>query len=180
MRTFKSTVLSLFIIAVAAHGAVACGGGEDGSGVEGGTGGPGGPNGGPDLGNPDPVGGEGMLTGMLDGGTVPLTPEQVEDIEGAACTGWVAEGENLPAVLQLVVDVSQSMEDEAPGGGNQNKWQVTRDALREALDTLPASTAAGVLYYPNQNVELDTEPRDIDACVNVDAMIPIDLLGAQG
>lgn len=180
MRTLKSTTLSVFIAALAAHGAVACGSDEDGSGVNGNNGPGGGGIDQPDLGEEPEVGPGGMLSGDHDGGTTPLTPEQIDNIENAACTGWSVEGENLPAVLQLVVDVSQSMEEDAPGGGNQNKWEVTREALRDALETLPASTAAGVLYYPNRQVELDTEPRDIDACVNVNAMIPIDELGAQG
>jgi hypothetical protein len=177
MRTFKSTILPVFIAALAAHSAVACGGGDDGSGVEGGPGGQNTPNQ-PDLGL-DPNAPSGSLNGNLNGGTTELSPEDVENITNAACAGWVGEGENLPAVLQLVVDVSGSMEDDAPGGGG-SKWDVTREALRDALETLPASAAAGVLYYPNRNNELSTDPRPVDECVNVDAMIPIDLLGAQG
>ncbi len=182
MRVSKSRAFPLFVAAFMAHGAFACGG-SDGSevGVKGS-----GPNGsgagGPNLGNVGSGSGvNGTLTGMHDGGTVPLTPEQVADIEDAACTGWAAEGENLPAVLQLVVDVSRSMEDDAPGAGRgQSKWDVTREALRDALVALPASASAGVLYYPNQAVELADQARDVDACVNVDAIIPIAPLGAQG
>jgi hypothetical protein len=176
MRTFKSTILPVFIATLAAYTAVACGG-DDGSGVEGGPGDPNTPNQ-PDLGL-DPNAPGGGLTGAHNGGTIELTPEEVEDINNAACAGWVGEGENLPAILQLVVDVSGSMEEDAPGGGG-SKWDVTREALRDALVALPASAAVGVLYYPNRNNELSTEPRDVDECVNVDAMIPIDLLGAQG
>ncbi|HEV8246566.1 MAG TPA: vWA domain-containing protein, partial [Polyangiaceae bacterium] len=91
------------------------------------------------------------------------------------------EGEELPAVLQLVVDVSGSMDDPAPGADNgDSKWDVTRKALRNAIDAMPDSVSVGVLYYPNRDVSDSTDPRPVDRCVNVDAMIPIDMLGPQG
>src|SRR5688572_10999951 len=114
MRTLKSTILPVFIATLAAYGAVACGG-DDGSGVEGGPGDPNTPEQ-PDLGL-DPNAPGGGLTGAHNGGTRELTPQEVENINNAACAGWAGEGENLPAVLELVVDVSGSMEDDAPGGG---------------------------------------------------------------
>ncbi|HYJ07763.1 MAG TPA: vWA domain-containing protein [Polyangiaceae bacterium] len=177
MRTVKSTALSVIIAALVGQGAVACGSDDGDNGGEGNNG-PGGSNQ-PNLGNPE-VAPAGMLSGNHNGGTRDLTPQEVDNIENAACTGWSAEGENLPAVLQLVVDVSQSMTEPAPGGGNRNKWQVTREALRTAIDNLPASTAAGVLYYPNRSVELESTPRDVQECVDVEEMIPIAELGAQG
>jgi hypothetical protein len=111
-----------------------------------------------------------------EGGKVDLTSEDITAIEQAACTGWAAEGENLPATLELVVDVSFSMTETAPGT-NESKWEVTHDALREAVQDLPASVAVGVLYYPNQDVQLSAETQPIDACVNVDEMVPIQQLG---
>lgn len=132
--------------------------------------------------NLNPLGGSGgskLGPGEHDGGTVPLTPEQVEDIEGGACAGWTTEGEALPAVLMLVVDVSGSMESNAPGS-NQSKWEVTHDALSNAIDTLGAETAVGVLYYPNRGTSESNSPRMVDACVNVDELVPIEPLGAQG
>jgi hypothetical protein len=111
-----------------------------------------------------------------EGGKVDLTSEQIQDLEQASCTGWSAEGENLPATLELVVDVSYSMTEQAPGT-NQSKWEVTHDALREAVQDLPASVAVGVLYYPNQDVQLSPTTQPIDACVNVDEMVPIQQLG---
>ncbi len=119
------------------------------------------------------------IPGSHDGGTVPLTSAQIDEIEGSACAGWSTEGENLPAVLQLVVDVSGSMDRNAPNS-NQTKWEITQEALGSAIDDLPASTAVGVLYYPNMETSESTEPRDVSECVNVDAMVPIDLLGATG
>jgi hypothetical protein len=165
------------MVALAGYGVLACSGGEDGSGVEGGPGSSNTPNQ-PDLGL-DPNAPSGELTGVHDGGTQELTPEDVENIINAACAGWMGEGENLPAVLQLVVDVSGSMEQDAPGGGG-SKWDVTREALRDAIETLPASAAVGVLYYPNRDTGLELDPRPVTACVEVDEMVPIDLLGAQG
>ncbi len=132
--------------------------------------------------SPIDLGGSGGTTGIPgshDGGTVPLTPEQITDIEDGACAGWSTEGENLPAVLELVVDVSGSMDRQAPGS-NESKWTITREALGTAIDDLPASTAVGVLYYPNMDTSEGSQPRDVSECVNVDEMVPIDLLGATG
>jgi hypothetical protein len=161
----------LLVVAAVSSSVFACGSSEgegDGAGANG--------SGGTGL----VLGGNGgKNAGTHDGGLVPLTPDQVDDIENAACTGWAAEGENLPAVLQLVVDVSGSMDDDAPGS-NRSKWQVTRDALSEAIDTLPASVSAGVLYYPNRDTGSSTTMRPVNACVNVAEMVPIAILGNQG
>ncbi len=161
----------LLVVAAVSSSLFACGssdGDADGAGANGSGG-----TGGLVLG----TGGKSAGTGTHDGGLVPLTPDEVEDIENAACTGWAAEGENLPAVLQLVVDVSGSMDDPAPGGNRRTKWQVTRDALSEAIDTLPASVSAGVLYYPNRDTGSSTTTRPVNSCVNVDEMVPIAILG---
>lgn len=136
-------------------------------------------------GGPNGSGGSGLMlgngtggkgSGTHNGGLVPLTPQEIENIENAACTGWSAEGENLPAVLQLVVDVSGSMDDDAPGS-NRSKWEVTRAALSEAIDTLPASVSAGVLYYPNRDTGSSMTMRPVNQCIDVGAMVPIAALG---
>jgi len=152
--------------------AVACGGSGDDSGGTGGMNST-------DL--SDGLNTDGSNTGNPDfdtseGGKVDLTAEQITAIEQAACTGWAAEGENLPATLQLVVDVSYSMTEQAPGT-NQSKWEVTRDALSQAIEELPASVAVGVLYYPNGDVQFSADPQPIDACIDVDARVPIAQLG---
>jgi hypothetical protein len=118
--------------------------------------------------------------GKHDGGTVDLTAEQVDAIQDSACTGWSTEGEALPAVLELVVDVSGSMEKPAPGDPDQSKWAVTRDALSSAIDSLGAQTAVGALYYPNRQTSASDSERDVTACVNTDAMVDIAPLGAPG
>jgi hypothetical protein len=144
---------------------VACGAADDVSGDEnaGGSGGAGG--------RFDFDGGNGANSGSGN-----RSPDELRD---AACTGWSAEPENLPAVLMLVVDVSGSMNSDAPGS-NQSKWEVTRDALQDAINALPGSTAVGVLYYPNRNTSASTQARPVDQCVNVNAMISVDLLGPAG
>jgi hypothetical protein len=114
-----------------------------------------------------------------DGGKVELTPAQVDAIAGSACAAWSGEGRNLPAVLQLVVDVSGSMEDDAPGGGG-SKWAVTKAALTDAITALPDSVSVGVLYYPNKDTGSSTTPLDVSQCVNVDEMVPIGELGTNG
>ena len=104
----------------------------------------------------------------------------IDDLRDASCAGWTAEPEGLPVVLQLVVDVSGSMDEEAPGS-DDSKWEVTQPALAAAIDTFPGSTAVGVLYYPNRDTDdTDENPQDVSACVNVDALIPIAPLGAAG
>jgi len=116
-----------------------------------------------------------------DGGRVDLTPDQIEAIEDAACTGWVAEGETLPAVLQLVVDTSRSMTEGAPGS-NRSKWDVTRDALVQAVADLPPAVSVGLMFYPNSRDLLRGEesPSDISACIDVNGRLPIEVLGGDG
>ena len=154
----------------------ACGssGDDDGDG----TGGSNGTGGSLSLAGTNGTGGSVLGNGKHDGGTVELTPAQVDEIEKSACAGWSTEGEALPAVLELVVDVSGSMEKPAPGAPNRSKWAVTRDALSDAIDTLGAQTAVGALYYPNRQTSESNTPRDADACVNTNAIVDIALLGA--
>jgi len=122
---------------------------------------------------------DGSAASAATGATGSAASGNVDELRDAACAGWSAEPENLPAVLMLVVDVSGSMSRDAPGS-TQSKWQITRDALQEAINALPGTTAVGVLYYPNQDTTASTTPRPVEACVNVSAMVPIDLLGPAG
>src|SRR5262245_16353202 len=52
---------------------------------------------------------------------------------GGVCAGESAGAEIAPAVLQLVVDTSGSMDDDAPGA-RSSKWDVTRNAVLAAID----------------------------------------------
>src|SRR5690606_16497820 len=87
------------------------------------------------------VGTGGALVTQDAGGPTGSADAGLDDLRDAACAGWRAEPEGLPAILQLVVDVSGSMDDEAPGASGQSKWEVTRDALAEAIDAMPEALA---------------------------------------
>lgn len=155
---------------------LACGSSNKDSQVNGGTG-SGATGGLPNISTGDPDGGN-VLSGSHDGGVVALTPTQVSDITKSACTGWTSEGENLPAVLELVIDTSGSMDDPAPGTRNTTKWDVTRDALISAIANLPASVSLGALFFPNETVKDSTVAQDVSACINTKTMVPITVLGA--
>lgn len=103
--------------------------------------------------------------------------ETAEELREAACASWSAEPEALPAVLELVVDVSLSMDEKTPATGGRTKWEVTREALGGVIADLPPSTAVGMLYYPNRNTQGSQTPRDVSACVNVEKMLDVALLG---
>lgn len=113
-------------------------------------------------------------------GSGEIPQETADGLRMKACAGWTSEPELLPTVLQLVVDTSLSMDQRTNATNGRTKWEITEEALRIAVDSLPATTALGVLYYPNMATQRSDTPRDVSACVNVDAMIPVDLLGDAG
>ncbi len=126
-------------------------------------------------------------TGRPEGGEVPITPTQVDEIKNAACAGWNGELEGVPAKLQLVVDISSSMNQTAPGT-NQTKWQVTESALVQAIPGdgtatypgLSATTGVGLLFYPNVQSTPTVAQQSLAACLRTDAMIPMAQLGLDG
>ena len=89
-----------------------------------------------------------------------------------SCVGETAGAESAPAVLQLVVDTSGSMNQDAPGTRG-SKWTVTRDALLGAINTMPGDTAVGVVFYPDV-------PIEADVCFDNDADVAINRLEASG
>lgn len=196
-RTKRTLARSLTCIAVvsfplACGGSTGVGGPTDASGGQGtstGTGGvfvgsSGGQSGiANDLGA-EASGGSGTGSGgPSEGGHLVLTAEELATIQGGSCSDWSQEGENMPVILQLVVDVSRSMLDPAPGGQpGENRWTVTRDALSLALEDLPGSAAVGVLYYPNRSVTLSTTQvaRPVEECVAINEITPIGELGEAG
>jgi hypothetical protein len=89
-----------------------------------------------------------------------------------ACVGQAASTESAPAVLQLVVDTSGSMDQDAPGG-RDSKWIVTRRALLGAIDELPGDTSVGVVFYPDV-------PNDAPRCFDAQADVNIVALGRAG
>ncbi|HWA74211.1 MAG TPA: vWA domain-containing protein [Polyangiaceae bacterium] len=95
----------------------------------------------------------------------------------SSCAGLKLEPESLPAVLQIVLDNSLSMNTMTNATGGRSKWAVTREALEETITNLPGNIAIGLLYFPNMNTSAGTTPRDVSACVRTDAMVPIGVLG---
>ena len=70
---------------------------------------------------------------------------------GGECAGTFEDADRAPAVIEMVIDTSGSMDTQAPGA-SQSRWQVTKAALEVALDNLAASapeTAIGVSFFPN-------------------------------
>lgn len=138
--------------------------------------------------------GGGTSTGTDGGGTSGSTGTggssgaavDLEMLRNSSCAGWEAATEVQPSILQLVVDISGSMDQQAPGTSS-SKWQVTRQALDDAIYALPDSIAVGVLYYPNMDTtpsepagDATDPPRDVTACVNTGQILPIDVLGPTG
>jgi hypothetical protein len=95
-----------------------------------------------------------------------------EDPFGNGCVGQTAGTEAVPAVLQLVVDTSGSMDDPAPGT-RDTKWEVTRDALLDAVEQMPGNTSVGVVFYPDVDTNGGT-------CFDEDADIAIAPLERAG
>jgi hypothetical protein len=122
------------------------------------------------------TGATGGSSGMQDGGVLELSDAEADALTGAACAGWSAEPETQPAVLQLVVDTSLSMNESPNGRGGRNadtKWEITRDALKEVIGALPEDLAIGLFFYPNMSTEGSATPRPLEACVNTSEGIPV-------
>ncbi len=71
---------------------------------------------------------------------------------GEECAGTFEDANRAPAVIEMVIDTSGSMNENAPGS-SQSRWQVTKTALEAALDNLAASapeTAIGLSFFPNK------------------------------
>lgn len=164
---FPSVRHSLFVAvpALAAALVVACGGGDDTSNV----------NGGPGSGSNTGKGGSVMI-GTAGNGTLPGSGGGVTTItKDRACADSSAAADAIPAVVEMVVDTSGSMNwapgtDENPPRGEDSKWDITSVALKDAVAELPASVAVGINFYPNT--------RGDDPCIQNRVALGIDLLGA--
>ncbi len=141
-------------------------GGVSGSGANGGNGGVGG------------AGGTRELPGLIE-----FTPSM--DIEMQACTGKSWEPETRPVILEMVIDVSTSMRQTPPNaapGDTRSKWEMTRAALLESLDHLPAAALLGLTFYPNMTTPLnyiDGGTPNAD-CMNTNDNLPITKLDNKG
>ena len=122
------------------------------------------------LGSDAPIFGDGEVMGP-DFGTDPNNPDGVGGA-GNSCVGQTAGTEAVPAVLQLVVDTSGSMDQDAPGT-RDSKWSVTRDALLGAVEDMPTNTSVGVVFYPDVPISAST-------CFDEQADVPIERLEGDG
>src|SRR5690606_9807265 len=109
-------------------------------------------------GNASTTGSNGAQSASNTGGIVipPGDPNDGLD-PGEDCAQGSGTGTPAPAVLQLVVDNSLSMNSPPDGdgfggfgGGGTSKWVITRDALLDALDELGGNIAVGLNYFPGE------------------------------
>ncbi len=92
----------------------------------------------------------GASEGGADAGTTVGLDGASNDDGSAVCQSVAAAAEYVPPVVQLVLDISGSMADDAAGGGG-SKWTVTRKALNAAINGpsgLPDVAAVGIGYFP--------------------------------
>jgi hypothetical protein len=68
-----------------------------------------------------------------------------------ACVGQEAGTELAPTIVELLVDTSLSMNEDAPGS-NRSKWVETRRVTVEAIDLMPSTTSIGLVFYPDVEV----------------------------
>lgn len=167
--TLRRSLLVAVPTAFAALLTAACGGSSESSNVDGGNGAQGSTTGSgnqPNLGDPNNPNGSGGSSG--NGGVTVITP-------GSECASSSGTADAVPAVVQMVIDISGSME-WAPGTmnnpprGEDSKWDITSAALKEAVAKLPANIAVGINFYPNN------PPRN--SCIRNRVDLPINLLGA--
>jgi hypothetical protein len=131
------------------------------------------------------LGGGGASVGgvpAFDGGTARLTPEEAAVIRNDQCASWVTQAEVQPAMLELVVDISSSMDEKAPGASGQTRWEIASAALLEEVvgvngAGLPANVSVGMLLYPGRQSGVSNMPQAPEMCVNVDAMVAPEALG---
>ena len=165
MMLISTVRRSLFVAipALAASLAVSCGGGDTST-VNGGKGNNGNGTG---SGGTISIGMDGNLPGTSGSGVTTITRD-------AACADGTGTADAIPAVVEMVVDISGSMDWGADGNHNpprnMSKWDITKAALTAAVATLPANIAVGINFYPNNPAR--------GKCFNNRIDLPIDLLGA--
>jgi len=86
------------------------------------------------------------------------------------CVGNSAEPEANPAIIQILLDTSLSMQWSAVGS-SLTKLEDTREALQAVLETLPPTSAIGLSNYPNVVFEAG------ELCYDGNDGVYMDLLG---
>jgi von Willebrand factor type A domain len=93
----------------------------------------------------------------------------------AACADGSGVGDAIPAVVEMVIDISGSMLWGADGNHRpprgMTKWDITSAALKAAVAKLPASIAVGINFFPNNPAR--------NSCIRNRIDLPIALLGAN-
>ena len=111
-----------------------------------------------------------LVSDVVEGGA--------DALRRSACAGSAIETEQVPVVLQLIVDVSGSMNALAPGGSD-TKWNITRSALVTSMDGMRQDSSVGVTFYPNRTTQVNNAgPAAVDTCVDQSDNVPIEPLGA--
>lgn len=111
-----------------------------------------------------------------------LTDDELTSVINAECSIWEPLARLTPPKLQLVVDATSSMSETAPGTA-LTRWQVTRDALLEAIcgvngPGLDAEVSLGLLLYPNLLLSsVSRTPISYTACINETAATRMAKLG---
>jgi VWA domain-containing protein len=124
-------------------------------------------------GSAGPNGAQGNGVNFGDDVTASDTAQAVPGyFDGEACAGQSAGAEAAPAVLQLLVDTSGSMDQNAPGARG-SKWTVTRRAVLDAIDGMPGETSLGVVFYPNV-------PNNSDVCFRERTAVTVAALATGG
>jgi hypothetical protein len=165
---FRLSLACATVVAVSSFGAGCSSGGEETHGV------------GASAGKSGKGGSGGAIP--TTGGTAGTTTIPTSGAGGASA-GTTGQGGNdmcatttamatpeLP-VLEFLVDLSLSMNEDAPGGMD-SKWIVTRDALETAFTSMRDGTNVGMTFYPD--VPTSTMP-----CFDGQADVPIGPLNAM-
>jgi hypothetical protein len=120
----------------------------------------------------------------LVGTVTPISPTQTQQLLEDACNAESIEPEQIPAKLVLLVDVSSSMNNQAPGT-QLSKWEVTRDALIEGIcgvtgPGLNDETSVGLMFYPNMRNDTVSRTAVTDMrCINTQGITPMAKLGTN-
>lgn len=120
---------------------------------------------------PDP-----LTPSAFGDGAASLTEAEYDEIGTTMCAERRVVLPGTPASLMIVLDASASMDATANGTGEASKWTVTRDALKAMIASLLDSASVGLLGYPNRVVS--GVPGGHEECVALDAMVPVQSLGA--